>query len=59
MGWFSSDDWYNDNSPRYKKQMENVEYLVLDTIQKKKEVNINMDDLRSILDALWEWRLID
>lgn len=45
--------------PRYEKQLENVEELVLDTIRRKKGVYINKKDLRLILDVLYEFRVID
>lgn len=45
--------------PRYKQQMKNVNHLVLHTIQDKKNININMSELEKILDALYEWRIID
>lgn len=45
--------------PRYEKQLENVEELVLDTIRRKKGVVINKKELRLILDALYEFRVID
>lgn len=44
--------------PRYERQLENVNHLVLDTIQKK-GVHMNMKDLETVLSALYEWRVID
>ena len=45
--------------PRYERQLENVEELVLDTIRRKKDVNITKKELRLILEALYEYRVID
>lgn len=44
--------------PRYVRQMENVDQLVLDTINKK-GVYMNMKQLEIVLDCLYEWRVID
>lgn len=50
----------NDSpTPRYEKQLENVEELVLDTIRRKKGVYINKKELRLILETLYEFRVID
>lgn len=49
----------NSNLPRYERQFKNVNHLVLHTIQEKKDVHINMNELEKILDALYEWRIID
>jgi len=46
-------------APRFERQLENVEELVLHTIQEKKNVNINKRELHRILDALYEFRVID
>ena len=46
-------------TPRYERQLENVEELVLDTIRRKKGVNVTKKELRLILDALYEYRVID
>lgn len=45
--------------PRYERQLENVEELVLDTIRRKKDVNISKKELHLILEALYEFRVID
>jgi len=45
--------------PRYERQLENVNHLVLNTIREKKGVYIDMKELELILDALYEWRVID
>jgi hypothetical protein len=51
--------WYEtEPRPRYERQLENVNHLVLDTI-KKKGVYIDMKDLEKILEALYEWRVIE
>jgi len=50
----------NDSQiPRYERQLENVEELVLDTIRRKKDVNITKKELELILEALYEFRVID
>ncbi|WZL56113.1 hypothetical protein SP3_00054 [Bacillus phage fHSPT3] len=45
--------------PRYERQMNNVDHLVLNTIREKKGVNISMKELNLILEALYEWRVLD
>lgn len=45
--------------PRYERQLENIEELALDTIRRKKGVNITKKELRLILEALYEYRVID
>ena len=45
--------------PSYERQMENVEELVLDTTRRKKDVNITKKELHLILEALYEFRVID
>ena len=49
-----------DSKPqtRYEKQLENVDHLVLETIRKK-NVNLTRKELNAVLEALWEWRVID
>jgi hypothetical protein len=44
---------------RYERQLENVNHLVLNSIQDKKNVNITMKELYSILEILYEYRVID
>lgn len=44
--------------PRYERQLENVDELVLNTIHKK-GVYLGKSDLKKILEALYEWRVID
>lgn len=51
--WFET-----EQQPRYKRQLENVNHLVLDTIHKK-GTYLTMPQLETILDALWEWRVIE
>ena len=46
-------------TPRYERQLENVEELVLDTIRRKKDVHITKKELHLILEALYEYRVID
>ncbi len=50
---------YEDKTPRYEKQLQNVQYLVLDTIHKKGVGYVDLKDLEKILEALYEWRIID
>lgn len=45
--------------PRYERQLENVEELVLDTIRRKKNVHISKKELHLILEALYEYRVIE
>ena len=54
MAWWTVDE----KIPRYEQQMENVNHLVLDTINKK-GVYMNMKQLETVLAALYEWRVID
>ena len=50
----------NDSpTPRYERQLENVEELVLDVIRHKKGVHITKKELHLILEALYEFRVID
>lgn len=46
-------------TPRYERQLKNVNHLVLHTIRDKKDVDITMDELEKILEALYEFRVID
>ena len=51
--------WYDtEKLPRYERQLENVEELVLDTIRKK-GVNLTRKELDQVLQALHEWRVIE
>jgi len=50
---------HDSQIPRYEKQLENVEELVLDTIRRKKGVHISKKELHLILEALYEFRVID
>jgi hypothetical protein len=45
--------------PRYERQLQNVDELVLHTIREKKGVNISKKELNLILEALYEYRIID
>jgi hypothetical protein len=47
-----------DHIPRYEKQLENVEYLVLADI-KKKNVSLSKEELFQVLEVLHTWRVID
>jgi hypothetical protein len=51
--------WSDEKIPRYERQLENVNHLVLNTIIHEKNVNITMDELKRILEALYEWRVVD
>lgn len=44
---------------RYEKQMQNVDHIVLHTIQDKQNVNITMRELYRILETLYDFRVID
>lgn len=46
-------------TPRYERQLQNVEEMVMHTINEKKGVKIDKNELHKILDALYEWRIID
>lgn len=52
--WWATDE----KIPRYERQLENVNHLVLDTIRKK-NVYINMKELETILNVLYEYRVIE
>ncbi|MCB5367009.1 hypothetical protein LIP24_10215 [Collinsella aerofaciens] len=52
--WWATEE----ETPRYERQLENVNHLVLDTINKK-GVYLNMKQLETILKCLYEWRIID
>ncbi|WP_341323437.1 hypothetical protein NSQ62_08160 [Solibacillus sp. FSL H8-0523] len=45
--------------PRWERQLENVDELVLDTIKRKKGVDITKKELHLILEVLYEYRVID
>ena len=44
---------------KYVKQMQNVDHIVLHTIQDKQNVNITMRELYRILETLYDFRVID
>jgi hypothetical protein len=44
---------------RYEKQLQNVDHLVLHTIHDKHNVMITKKELQSILEVLYEYRVID
>lgn len=50
-----------DSKPetRYERQLENVDEYVLHTIQDKHNINITKKQLSTILDVLWEYRVIE
>ena len=56
---FIHDFLYNYEPPRYERQLKNVEESVLHTIKDKKGVDITKKELELILEALYEWRIID
>jgi hypothetical protein len=45
--------------PRYERQLQNVNHLVLNTINREKQVNLTEKELNRVLAALYEWRIID
>lgn len=59
INWLLSPVDYNNRQHRYEKQLENVEHLVLNTIQEKKNIDISMKDLYEILEVLHEYRVVD
>ena len=51
---------FNDTSiPRYERQLQNVDELVLHTLRDKKNINLTKKELNSVLEVLWEWRVIE
>lgn len=50
---------YNNREHRYERQIDNVDHIVLNTIQKKKGINIDMRELYEILSVLYDFRVID
>ena len=44
--------------PRYERQLQNVNHLVLHTIQDKHNIQVSMKDLERILEVLHEYRVI-
>jgi DNA-binding transcriptional regulator YhcF (GntR family) len=50
---------YDKDRPRYERQIQNVDELVLNTIREKKHVNITKKEMYQILDALYEWRVVE
>ncbi|MNP49408.1 hypothetical protein D3C76_1435910 [compost metagenome] len=49
---------YDKPIPRYERQLQNVDELVLETIRNK-DVFISKKDLQKILESLYEWRVIE
>ncbi|AYJ76042.1 hypothetical protein [Bacillus phage BM-P1] len=49
-----------DSKPltRYEKQMQNVDHLVLENIRQK-NVYLNKRELQTVLEVLYDWRVID
>lgn len=54
FGWLSSEPLR-----RYELQMQNVDELVLHCIKDKKGVDITKEELNLILEALYEWRIVE
>lgn len=45
--------------PRYSRQLQNVNHLVLHTIQDKHNIQVTMKELDRILEVLHEYRVIE
>lgn len=50
---------YDSKLPRYERQLKNVDYLVVNTINKDKDINITKDELYKVLEVLYEYRVIE
>lgn len=50
---------YNNREHRYERQIDNVDHLVLNTLQTKHNISIGMKELYQILGVLYEYRVID
>lgn len=50
---------FNNEVHRYEKQLDNVDHLVLNTINEKKNIRISMKELYEILEVCHEWRVIE
>jgi hypothetical protein len=50
---------YNNREHRYERQIDNVDHLVLNTLQTKHNISIDMKELYQILGVLYEYRVID
>jgi len=51
---------FNDTSiPRYERQLQNVDELVIHSLKDKKGINLTKKELLLVLETLWEWRVIE
>jgi hypothetical protein len=50
---------YNNREHRYERQIDNVDHLVLHTINDKHNISISMKELYLILGVLYDYRVID
>lgn len=50
---------YDEKLPRYERQLKNVEYLVMNTINTDKKIDISKDELYKIMEVLYEYRVVD
>ena len=51
--------WNNDPLAQYERQMIKVNYLVLNEINRDKNVDIDMEDLNKILEVLHDYGIIN
>lgn len=49
----------NPSNPRFQKQINNVNHLVLETLRKKHNILLSEKELNKILETLYEFRVID
>lgn len=52
-------DYSTENLPRYERQLKNVDELVLHTIKDKHDISISKKELYSVLEVLFEYRVIE
>lgn len=50
---------FNNMEHRYEKQLDNVDHLVLNTINEKENIQISMKELYKILEVCHDYRVID
>lgn len=51
--------WINDPLAQYERQMQKVNYLVLNEINNKKDVDIDMEELNKILEVLHDYGIVN
>lgn len=56
---FINDLLYYNGAPRYERQLQNVDELVLHTLSTKKGVYVTKKELLLILETLHEFRVIE